>query len=163
MEGKLLAAILISVCFDTFEGTKSLETPGLNRMLNRHLAVTLVNSIKETKEHFDNNKMWNLEQVFSSTTVREFDSRFTSKMFGYKDVMEYYADCRLYDKLGKIKVGQIADTDKTIIFISLDNYSMSFTFTFRFQHSRLMPRMTPSSLRTASPRPRRRARVTWRS
>ena len=73
-------------------------------MLNRHLAVTLVNSIKETKEHFDNNKMWNLEQVFSSTTVREFDSRFTSKMFGYKDVMEYYADCRLYDKLGKIKV-----------------------------------------------------------
>jgi len=106
--GKLLAAILISVCFDTFEGTKSLETPGLNRMLNRHLAVTLVNSIKETKEHFDNNKMWNLEQVFSSTTVREFDSRFTSKMFGYKDVMEYYADCRLYDKLGKIKVPTFA-------------------------------------------------------
>ena len=102
--GKLLAAILISVCFDTFEGTRSLETPGLNRMLNRHLANVLVASIKETKEHFDNNKMWNLEQVFSSTTVREFDSRFTSKMFGYKDVMEYYADARLYDKIGNIKV-----------------------------------------------------------
>ena len=84
-------------------------------MLNRHLAVTLVNSIKETKEHFDNNKMWNLEQVFSSTTVREFDSRFTSKMFGYKDVMEYYTDCRLYDKLGKIKVEKTF-TNKTQYF-----------------------------------------------
>ena len=72
---KLLAAILISVCFDTFEGTKSLETPGLNRMLNRHLANALVESIKEVKHHFESNKMWNLEQVFSSTTVREFDNR----------------------------------------------------------------------------------------
>lgn len=101
---KMLAAILISVCFDTFEGTKSLETPGLNRMLNRHLANALVQSIKEVKEHFESNKMWNLEQVFSSTTVREFDSRFTAKMFGYKDVMEYYADARLADKVGNIKV-----------------------------------------------------------
>jgi len=105
---KLLAAILISVCFDTFEGTKSLETPGLNRMLNRHLANALVESIKEVKEHFESNKMWNLEQVFSSTTVREFDSRFTAKMFGYKDVMEYYADARLYDKIENIKVPTMA-------------------------------------------------------
>lgn len=105
---KLLAAILISVCFDTFEGTKSLETPGLNRMLNRHLANALVQSIKEMKEQFDDKKMWNLEQVFSSTTVREFDSRFTAKMFGYKDVMEYYADARLADKVGNIKVPTLA-------------------------------------------------------
>merc|ERR1712048_167597 len=61
------AAILISVCFDTFEGTKSLETPGLNRMLNRHLALTLVESIKEVKEHFESNKMWNL--AVNSTPV----------------------------------------------------------------------------------------------
>lgn len=105
---KLLAAILISVCFDTFEGTKSLETPGLNRMLNRHLANALVESIKEVKHHFESNKMWNLEQVFSSTTVRDFDNRFTAKMFGYKDVMEYYADARLYDKVENIKVPTMA-------------------------------------------------------
>ena len=73
-------------------------------MLNRHLANALVQSIKEMKEQFDDKKMWNLEQVFSSTTVREFDSRFTAKMFGYKDVMEYYADARLADKVGNIKV-----------------------------------------------------------
>merc|ERR1712098_865161 len=92
----------------TFEGTKSLETPGLNRMLNRHLANALVESIKEVKHHFESNKMWNLEQVFSSTTVREFDNRFTAKMFGYKDVMEYYADARLCDKVENIKVPTMA-------------------------------------------------------
>ena len=72
---KMVAAMLISVCFDTFEGTKSLETPGLNLLLNRHLATSLVESIKEVKEHFETNNMWNLDHVFSSTTVREFDSR----------------------------------------------------------------------------------------
>ena len=72
---KMLAAMLISVCFDTFEGTKSLETPGLNLLLNRHLATTLVESIKEVKGHFEKNKAWDLDQVFSSKTVREFDSR----------------------------------------------------------------------------------------
>ena len=103
-QSRLLAAVLISVCFDTFEGTKSLEKPGLNLLLNRHLAHTLVGSIKEVKEHFESNKIWDLDQVFSSTTVREFDSRFTTKMFGYKDVVEYYTAARLYHKVENIKV-----------------------------------------------------------
>jgi len=105
---KMVAAMLISVCFDTFEGTKSLETPGLNLLLNRHLATSLVESIKEVKEHFETNNKWNLDHVFSSTTVREFDSRFTSKMFGFKSVAEYYGACRLYDKVGAIKVPTLA-------------------------------------------------------
>ena len=105
---KLLAAVLISVCFDTFEGSKSLEKPGLNLLLNRHLANSLVESIKEVKEHFVSNKKWDLEQVFTSTTVREFDSRFTTKMFGYKDVVEYYTAARLYHKVENIKVPTLA-------------------------------------------------------
>jgi len=102
---KVVAAMLISVCFDTFEGTRSLETPGLNLLLNRHLATTLVESIKEVKEQFDN---WDLDLVFTSKTVREFDSRFTAKMFGYKSVAEYYGACRLHSKVGDIKVPTLA-------------------------------------------------------
>lgn len=44
---KLVAAMVISVCFDCFKGTESLEKYGMNRMLNRHLASCLVDSIKE--------------------------------------------------------------------------------------------------------------------
>jgi len=104
---KMKAAVLISICFDTFEGMKSLETPGFNMLLNRHLAISLVDSIKEVKEQFDNNS-WNLEKVFSSKTIREFDSSFTTKMFGYKSTAEYYGACRLYDKVDDIKVNTLA-------------------------------------------------------
>jgi len=105
---KVVAAMLISVCFDTFEGTKSLETPGLNLLLNRHLATSLVESIREVKEQFESCKTWDLEHVFTSRTVREFDSRFTAKMFGYKSVAEYYGACRLHSKVGAIKVPTLA-------------------------------------------------------
>ena len=44
------ASLLISVCFDTFRGTESIEQKGLNILLNRHLANCLVASIKEVSE-----------------------------------------------------------------------------------------------------------------
>lgn len=119
---KLEAAMLVSVCFDTFKGTESLEKMGLNRMLNWHLANCLVSSIKEVglnfvlktfqvlnlfsqvRHHFEQSSLWDLDQVFSSRTIREFDSRFTSPLFGYNDVREYYTDAKLAGKLNSIKV-----------------------------------------------------------
>ena len=44
---RLVAAMVISICWDCFKGTESLEKAGLNLMLNRHLANCLVESIKE--------------------------------------------------------------------------------------------------------------------
>ena len=78
IKNKLNAAMLVSVCFDSFRGTESLEKRGLNSMLNRHLANCLVNTIKEAKQHFENS-IWDLERVFSSKTIREFDERFTCR------------------------------------------------------------------------------------
>jgi len=101
---KLHATMLISVCYDTFEGTKSLEKPGLNLLLNRNLASSLVESIKEVKEQFEASDTWDMDHVFTSKTIREFDSRFTAKMFGYKSVAEYYGAARLHHKVENIKV-----------------------------------------------------------
>lgn len=105
---KLLAAMLVSVCYDTHEGCKSLEKPGLNLMLNRHLANCLVDSIKEMKHQFESTDTWDLDLVFSSRTIREFDARFTTQMFGYNSVSEYYEAARLHGKIQDIKVATLA-------------------------------------------------------
>jgi len=102
----LVATFLESVCFDTFKGCKSLEQPGLNLLLNRHLANCLVESIREVKHLFESN--YDLDHVFSSKTIKEFDSRFTSKLFGYKNVNEYYSAARLASRLHNIKVPSLA-------------------------------------------------------
>ena len=105
---KLVAAMTVSVCWDPFNSCESLEKTGLNLLLNRHLANCLINSIKEVKHHFDKNELWDLKHVFSSTTIKEFDSRFTIHQFGYNDVTEYYSDARLVGKLSNIKVPFLA-------------------------------------------------------
>lgn len=39
-----------------------------------------------------------------SQTLREFDSHFTVKQFGYKNVEEYYSNATIHDKLHLIDV-----------------------------------------------------------
>jgi predicted alpha/beta-fold hydrolase len=42
--------------------------------------------------------------LLQSKTIREFDSSYTAKQFGYKDVESYYTDATIHDKLHKIEV-----------------------------------------------------------
>jgi len=45
--------------------------------------------------------------VFSlvqSRTIREFDSKFTCKAFGYSDTNEYYSDASLHTKLHQFQI-----------------------------------------------------------
>ncbi|XP_023930541.1 protein ABHD1-like, partial [Lingula anatina] len=98
----LLAGMTISVAFNVFESTKSLEQPLNHLLFNRTLTSSLREAIKENfqvlSEKFD------LEHVLKSSTIREFDDRLTSKMFGYKDWQEYYKDATLHDKCHHIQV-----------------------------------------------------------
>jgi len=105
---KVEAALLVSVCFDTFEGCNSLEGDWLNRQLNRHLTKLLVDSIESQKQQFEKSPLCDIDKVFSSTTIREFDTRFTAPMFGYSCWQEYYGAARLADKLASIKVPTLA-------------------------------------------------------
>ncbi len=104
--------MLLSSCFDTFHGMQSLERPGLNRMLNAHLASCLVESVKRVKHHFEPSRLdsfsADLDRVFSSRTIREFDSSFTAPQFGYPSEREYYEDAKLAGRLGEIAVPTLA-------------------------------------------------------
>ncbi|KAJ9582949.1 hypothetical protein L9F63_022710, partial [Diploptera punctata] len=103
-EKLLTAAMVISVPWNVFKGTESIEKPVLNLLLNRHLANGLCRNIERLKRDKVPQGPWNLEDVLKSKTIREFDSHYTTKQFGYKDVEDYYTDATIHDKLHKIQV-----------------------------------------------------------
>jgi len=101
---KLVAAMVLSIPWNVFVGTKSLEQPMLNLWLNQHLAKCLCDSVESFKNVLGGPKKWDIDHVLQSKTVREFDTRFTAVQFGYANVDEYYKSATLHDKLDNIKV-----------------------------------------------------------
>ncbi|XP_069777821.1 phospholipase ABHD3 isoform X4 [Narcine bancroftii] len=49
-------------------------------------------------------KLFNIDYIMKAKTIREFDERFTSVMFGYKTNADYYRDASPYHKLKSIEV-----------------------------------------------------------
>lgn len=97
------AALLISTAFDIHAGEASLSLPGLNLMLNKHLSQRLCEMIRPHKQKFTQRDL-NMEYVLESKTIKDFDERFTTKLFGYENVEEYYSDATLRGKMSNIKV-----------------------------------------------------------
>lgn len=98
------AAMVISVPWNVFKGTESIERPILNLLMNRHLAGGLCKNIERLQRDKVPQGPWDLEEILRSKTIREFDSSYTAKQFGYKDVESYYTDATIHDKLHKIEV-----------------------------------------------------------
>lgn len=104
-KGKLKGCFLISVPWNVFAATKNTEENYFNLMINKYLAFTLRRNIQRLHDSsepgiFD----VDIEPILKSRTVREFDSHFTVKQFGYKDVEEYYSNATIHDKLHLIDV-----------------------------------------------------------
>lgn len=101
---KLKACLIISVPWNVFAATKSTEENYFNLMLNKHLASNLCRTIK--RHHSSDIGPFNvdIDTVLKSQTIREFDSNFTARHFGYKNVEEYYSSATLHDKLHLIQV-----------------------------------------------------------
>ncbi|XP_067008660.1 protein ABHD1 [Anabrus simplex] len=99
----ITAAMLISVPWNAKKGSESIEKPILNLLLNRHLCGGLCQTVVRMKEQL-NGDFVDLEEVLKSRTIREFDSIFTVKQFGFKDVDEYYDKAAIHDKLHNIQV-----------------------------------------------------------
>lgn len=93
------AAMLVSVCFDFMAGCKSLEEPGLNSALNTHLTKSLIRLVEENKEVLATSKLYNIEEVVNSKSLRQFDDSFTHKMWGFESVDAYHMDASNKDRL----------------------------------------------------------------
>lgn len=101
-EAGLVAGLTMSVSWDTLQSCASLEQP-INRLLfNRHLAANLCRSISKHRKMLE--PVIDMEHVLKARTIREFDERYTSVMFGYKSCMEYYQDASPVHKLPRTTV-----------------------------------------------------------
>ena len=106
--GVLSGAMMVSASFDPFKCTVSMERKGLNLMVNRYLTKCLIDSVKRIQHYFVNSKLCNLDYVYKSSTLKEFDERFTCHQFGYKDCNDYYNDTKISGKLNRIKIPVLA-------------------------------------------------------
>ncbi|XP_005898945.1 phospholipase ABHD3 [Bos mutus] len=86
----LKAAATFSVGWNTFACSESLEKP-LNWLLfNYYLTTCLQSSVNKHRHMFV--KQIDVDHVMKAKSLREFDKRFTSVMFGYRTIDDYYTD-----------------------------------------------------------------------
>lgn len=97
------AAMLVSVCFDFKAGCSSLEQPGLNSALNSHLTKSLIRLVEENREVLEASGRFVYDDVAASKNLRQFDDRFTHRMWDYESVDEYHEDASNKDRIHMIK------------------------------------------------------------
>ncbi|XP_074602783.1 phospholipase ABHD3-like [Brevipalpus obovatus] len=98
------AAMLISVCYDLNAGCDSMSRPGLNMALNQHLARSLSRVVQQHAEVLEPLEQINYKEVLKSRTLRDFDERFTIKMWGFRTSAQYYQEASSKEKIGLIRV-----------------------------------------------------------
>lgn len=98
------ACKIISVPWDVQKGSTSIEKPYLNSMLGKHLTNRLCRTLSKYEILNNSCNDIDFDVILKSKTIKEFDSNFTSKHFGYKDVDHYYSVATLHNKLHKISV-----------------------------------------------------------
>lgn len=101
-DSKLAGVMLWSCPFDPVEGSKSLEKWDNRVLFNFHLTRGLKNLYRNFKPLFTH--IVDDEMVLQSKTLRDYDSSFTAKVFGYGSVDEYYEDAVISEKLSLFRV-----------------------------------------------------------
>ncbi|KAL4630460.1 protein ABHD1-like isoform X1 [Arapaima gigas] len=101
-EADLLAGITMSVSWDTLESCASLEQPINKLLFNRHLTSNLCKAINRHRKILET--VVDVDHVIKARTIREFDERYTSVLFGYKSCRDYYQDASPGYKLPKTTV-----------------------------------------------------------
>lgn len=97
------AAMLVSVCFDFMAGCASLEAPGFNSALNLHLTKSLIKLVEDNRAILEQTGKYNIDEICASKNLKQFDDRFTHKMWNYDSVKDYHQDASNKDRLHMIR------------------------------------------------------------
>ncbi|XP_063779644.1 phospholipase ABHD3 isoform X1 [Pseudophryne corroboree] len=98
----LLGAAVFSTCWEVFESAFSLEKP-LNWILfNYYLTSCLQASVMRHRNVLE--KQFDIDYIMKAKTIKEFDTRFTSVMFGYPTNDHYYTDASPCQRVKSIEI-----------------------------------------------------------
>ncbi|XP_078543559.1 phospholipase ABHD3 [Lissotriton helveticus] len=101
-ETPIKAAAVFSAAWDVFQSAESLERP-LNWLLfNYYLTTCLKASLNRHRRILE--KLFDIDHIMKARTIREFDTRLTSVMFGYPTNDDYYRDASLCHKLKSVEI-----------------------------------------------------------
>ncbi|XP_041847907.1 phospholipase ABHD3 isoform X2 [Melanotaenia boesemani] len=98
----LKGVVVFSAGWDVFECTASLEKPLDRFLFNSYLTSCLQASVHRHRPVLE--KCYDIDHVMKAKTIREFDERFTSIMFGYPTNDDYYRDASPIHKLKSVQV-----------------------------------------------------------
>lgn len=104
----LCGAMVISIPYEVFESSKTLEQPLNSLLFNRMLTNIMIERLKSYETMFRNSTEIDFDNALKSRTIRQFDENFTSKLFGYSSLADYYKDANINQKLHKVKVPVLA-------------------------------------------------------
>ncbi|XP_035026842.1 phospholipase ABHD3 isoform X2 [Hippoglossus stenolepis] len=98
----LKGVVVFSAGWDVFECTASLEKPLDRFLFNSYLTSCLQASVHRHRPVLEN--CYDIDHVMKAKTIREFDERFTSIMFGYPTNDDYYHDASPVHRLKSVQV-----------------------------------------------------------
>ncbi|NP_001004569.1 phospholipase ABHD3 [Danio rerio] len=101
-EVRLKGVVVFSAGWDVFECTASLEKPLDRFLFNSYLTSCLQASVDRHRTILE--KKYDIDHVMKAKTIREFDERFTSIMFGYPSNDDYYRDASPIHKVKSVQV-----------------------------------------------------------
>jgi abhydrolase domain-containing protein 1/3 len=97
----LIAAMTVSVPWNTFKSSTSLEEPLNWFIFNRHLTNLLCKLVLQhlaMAKKGGKDRPIDVDHVLQSKTIREFDDRYIAPMFGFADSDDYYTAASLHSK-----------------------------------------------------------------
>ncbi|XP_066910526.1 protein ABHD1-like [Clytia hemisphaerica] len=106
------AVMLLGVPWDPMESKARLSEFWINLVVNKHMTQNMINHVKRNNAVVEDSVQTlgiDLEEVYQSQTVWDFDDRYLCPLYGYKDHMEYYKDVGIVSlPLEKITVPVLA-------------------------------------------------------
>lgn len=97
-------AMIVSAPMNVFKSCMELEKTQWIMTFNKFLARNLTRYYKKYAHHFDNDEKFDKTAIVKSVTIRQYDTHFVSKQFGYPTVEDYYREGCLDAKIQDIKV-----------------------------------------------------------